>query len=101
MKVTAATYQSEVVESEKPVIVDYYADWCGPCVAVGPVVEKLAEKHGLKVAKINIDEEQDLAREAGVQSIPFIKLLAGGVVQAESLGAKPLAMLERSLGLSV
>lgn len=101
MKVTAANYQSEVIESEQPVVIDYYADWCGPCKALAPVVEKLAEKHGLKLVTIDIDEEQGLAQEAGVQSIPFIKLVRNGQVQAESLGAMPLANLEKRLGLSI
>lgn len=99
MKVTAATFQSEVLEADGPVLIDYYADWCGPCKAVEPILHTLAHKHGFKLVQIDIDEEQELARSAGVQSIPFIRLVENGAVRAESLGAKPLVMLEQALGL--
>lgn len=99
MNVTAATFQQEVLDSEQGVIVDYYADWCGPCHAIEPVVQKLAEKHGLKVVKVDIDTERGLAENAGAMSIPLIHFVKNGAVQATSVGALPFSALEKNLNL--
>jgi thioredoxin 1 len=98
--VTESTFQTEVLESEKPVIVDFWAEWCGPCHAVAPVLDRIAaERPELSLVKVNIDEEQELARRYGVVSIPTIVLFKDGQPAAAAVGAQPKPMLERSLGL--
>jgi len=97
--VTDATFESEVLESGEPVLVDFWAEWCGPCHAVSPVLERIAEERNLKLVKVNIDENQDLAMRYGIQSIPNMILFEGGQPKANAVGAMPKGMLERSLGL--
>ena len=99
--VTTATFDNEVLGSEQPVIVDFWAEWCGPCHAVAPVLDKIAEERAdLLVVKVNIDEEPDLAQRYGVMSIPTIVLFKGGEPAAAAVGAQPKSMLEKSLGLA-
>jgi thioredoxin 1 len=100
--VTEATWDQEVVQSETPVIVDFWAEWCGPCHAVAPVLERIAEERDgqLKVVKVNIDEEQGLAIKYGVASIPTMILFKDGEPAAAAIGAQPKGALERSLGLT-
>jgi thioredoxin 1 len=100
--VTEATFDEEVLRSEKPVIVDFWAEWCGPCHAVAPVLDKIVEERADEVAlvKVNIDEEQGLAIRYGIQSIPTIVLFKDGEPAAAAIGAQPKSMLERSLGLA-
>ena len=99
--VTTATFDTEVLESEQPVIVDFWAEWCGPCHAVAPVLDKIAEERTeLRIVKVNIDEEPDLAQRYGVMSIPTIVLFKGGEPAAAAVGAQPKSMLEKSLGLA-
>lgn len=99
--ITHENFDDEVVGSDVPVLVDYWAPWCGPCRVLGPVIEQIAgERRGtLKVAKVNVDEEPHLAERAGVQGIPFVVLYRDGRPIAESVGAQPKAALERALGL--
>ena len=99
--VTEATFEAEVLASERPVIVDFWAEWCGPCHAVSPVLERIAEERAaeLRLVKVNIDEEPALAQRYGVMSIPTIVLFDGGEPKAAAIGARPKQMLERSLGL--
>src|SRR5215475_14224712 len=68
--VTDSTFENEVLQAEEPVLVDFWAEWCGPCHAVAPVLERIADEHNLKLVKVNIDENQDLAMRYGIQSIP-------------------------------
>lgn len=98
---THENFDDEVLGSGLPVLVDYWAPWCGPCRVLGPVIEQIAdERHGtLKVAKVNVDEEPHLAERAGVQGIPFVVLYLDGRPIAESVGAQPKAALEGALGL--
>ena len=99
--VTTSTFETEVIGSETPVIVDFWAAWCGPCRAVGPVLDQIAgERSGeVKVVKVNIDEEPDLAQRYGIMSIPTIMLFKDGEPAAAAVGAQPKTMLEKSLGL--
>ena len=99
--VTEQTFETEVLQSEQPVIVDFWAEWCGPCHAVAPVLEKIADERGdqLKVVKVNIDEEQGLAQRYGIVSIPTMMLFRAGEPAATAVGAQPKGSLERSLGL--
>ena len=99
--VTTETFEQEVLQSEQPVIVDFWAEWCGPCHAVAPVLEKIADerKDELRVVKVNIDEEQAIAQQFGIISIPTIMMFKGGEPAAIAIGAQPKGSLERSLGL--
>jgi thioredoxin 1 len=100
--VTSATWEQEVVNSDKPVLVDFWAEWCGPCHAVAPVLDKIAEERAdeLKLVKLNIDEEQDIAMRYGIASIPTMVLFKNGEPAAAAIGAQPKGSLERSLGLA-
>jgi thioredoxin 1 len=99
--VTEATFEQEVIKSDTPVIVDFWAEWCGPCHAVSPVLDKIAEERSgeLKLVKVNIDEEQGLAQRYGIASIPTMILFKGGEPSAAVIGAKPKGAIERDLGL--
>jgi thioredoxin 1 len=98
---TQANFDEEVLASDVPVVVDYWAPWCGPCRMLGPVIEQIAsERTGtVKVGKVNVDDEPALAERAGVRGIPYVVLYRGGEVAAQAVGAQPQAALERSLGL--
>jgi thioredoxin 1 len=100
VEVTEATFEQEVAESEKRVLVDFWAEWCGPCHAVAPVLDRIADERDLKLVKVNIDEEQALAHRFGVMSIPMMVLFDKGEPQASAVGAMPKGMLERALGLA-
>ncbi len=98
--VTDSTFETEVLQSAEPVLVDFWAEWCGPCHAVAPVLERIAEEKNLKLVKVNIDENQDLAMRYGVQSIPNMILFESGAPKAAAVGAMPKGMLESQLGLA-
>src|SRR5438874_9780263 len=98
--VTDATFENEVLQSGEPVLVDFWAEWCGPCHAVSPVLERIAEERSLKLVKVNIDENQNLALKYGIQSIPNMILFENGQPKAAAVGAMPKGMLEKQLGLA-
>ena len=102
LNVTTETFDQEVIQSEKPVLVDFWAEWCGPCHAVAPVLDRIAAEHEteLKLVKVNIDTEHELQQRYGVASIPMMVLFENGEPQASAVGAMPKGALERSLGLS-
>jgi thioredoxin len=101
--VTSRTFEQEVLRSEVPVIVDFWAPWCGPCRQVAPVVNQIAEMRqgSYKVVKVNIDENPDLAQAFKVQSIPLVALFRNGRLERQSRGAKPRPPLEAELGMLV
>ena len=99
--VTEDTFDTEVLKSDQPVIVDFWAEWCGPCHAVAPVLDKIVDEHPeYKLVKINIDEEQGLAQRYGVASIPTMILFKDGEPAAAAIGAQPKGALEKSLGIA-
>lgn len=87
--ITKQNFQEEVLQSDKPVLVDFWASWCGPCRMVGPVVEEIArERTDIKVCKINVDEESELAAQFQIMSIPTLMVVKDGKVVNRSAGAK-------------
>ena len=97
--VTDATFDVDVLKSDKPVIVDYWAEWCGPCRMVAPVLEEIAQEHGdkINVVKINIDENPEVAQRYSILQIPTMNVFSGGEVVKQIIGAKPKAALLREL----
>ena len=96
--INKSNFQNEVLNSEKPILLDFWASWCGPCRMVSPVVDEIASERGdIKVGKVNVDEERELAGQFGVMSIPTLVVIKGGRVVNQMVGARPksqiLAML--------
>ncbi len=98
-KFTKDNFESEVMNSDIPVLVDFYADWCGPCKMMGPVVENIAEKYAgkAKVGKVNIDEQEEIAGQFGIMSIPSFVFIKGGKKVDQAMGAMPASALEAKL----
>ncbi len=97
--VTDSTFDSDVLGSDKPVVVDFWATWCGPCKMVAPVLEEIASEYAdkLTVAKVDVDANQDVARRYQIMSIPTISVFSGGEMVKSIVGAKPKAALLREL----
>ncbi|HEX2110760.1 MAG TPA: thioredoxin [Gaiellaceae bacterium] len=101
IEATEATFGEEVLTSEKPVVVDFWADWCGPCHFVAPVLDEIVRERAdeLRLVKVNVDEEPELAQRYGIMNLPTIVLFRGGEPAAAAIGAQPKSALERALGL--
>lgn len=96
IEITQENFQAEVLESDRPVLVDCWAVWCGPCQMIAPVIDEIAREHPeIKVGKINTDEQPALAQQLHVVSIPQLFLFKGGQVAAKTVGAQPKEALER------
>ncbi len=91
LTITESNYQSEVVQSQVPVLIDFWAEWCAPCRAIGPAIDQLATEYQgkAKVGKIDVDANRNLALQFGIQSIPCVVVVKGGQVVARTMGAKP------------
>ena len=94
IKISKENFASEVLNSNKPVLLDFYADWCGPCRMVSPIVDEIAEERAdIKVGKINVDEESELAERFGIFSIPALVVIKDGKIVNQSVGARPKAQI--------
>ena len=93
LKITAANFENEVLNSDKPILLDFYADWCGPCKMLAPVLHEIAEENAnaLKVGKINVDEQMELAMRFQVSSIPMLVVFKDGKAVVKSVGYRPKA----------
>lgn len=104
--INKSNFQNEVLNSEKPVLLDFWAPWCGPCRMVSPVVDEIASERGdIKVGKVNVDEQPELAAQFGVMSIPTLVVMKNGKLANKTVGAKPkaqiLAMLRGGHGYGI
>ncbi len=99
IELTEANFDNEVLHSEKPVLVDFWAEWCGPCKVLGPIVEEIANeyKDKLKVGKVDVDANNNLAMRFNVMSIPTLKFFKNGQVVGELIGAAPKSTIEAEL----
>ena len=94
LKISKDNFQNEVINSESTVLLDFYADWCGPCRMVSPIVDEIAEERAdIKVGKINVDEESELAERFGIFSIPALAVIKDGKIVNQSVGARPKAQI--------
>ena len=91
LKITAANFENEVLRSDKPVLLDFYADWCGPCKMLSPVLSEIADEYAdvIRVAKVNVDDEPELAMKFKVSSIPMLVLFKNGKIVSTSVGYRP------------
>ena len=94
ININKANFQDEVINSEKPVLLDFWASWCGPCRMVGPIVDEIAaERDDLKVGKVNVDEQPELAGQFGVMGIPTLVVMKNGKVTSQAVGVRPKAQI--------
>ena len=94
ININKTNFQNEVINSEKPVPLDFWASWCGPCRMVGPIVDEIAaERSDLKVGKVNVDEQPELAGQFGITSIPTLMVLKNGEIVNQAMGARPKSQI--------
>ncbi len=100
LKITNQNFEEEVLKSDKPVLIDFFASWCGPCRMMGPIIDEIAEEVGeaIKVGKINVDENQELAMKYGVMSIPTIILIKDGKVEKTFVGVRNKSEILSAIG---
>lgn len=100
LKINSENYEEEVLKADKPVIIDFYADWCGPCRMMSPIIDEIAEEKAdsIKVGKVNVDENQDLAMEYGVMSIPTIVIIKNGKVEKTFVGVRDKSEILGAIG---
>lgn len=103
MKITKNNFENEVIKSEQPVLLDFWADWCGPCQMLSPVIEQIADKFDgvIKVGKINVDEENELASAFGISSIPMLALIKNGQVIDSSVGYREAKDIEHMINRNI
>lgn len=98
LAITEKNFEEEVLNSEKPVVLDFYATWCGPCKMQSPIIDKLAEeRQDIKVGKIDVDEESNLAEKYGIMSIPTIVIIKNGKTDSKFVGLTPKSKIEESI----
>ncbi len=97
VKVTDATFEAEVLKSDTPVVLDFWAEWCGPCKMIGPSLEEISDEMAgkIKIAKINVDENPGVAGKMGIRSIPTLMLFKGGQLASQKVGASPKGALSK------
>ena len=103
VKVSDATFESDVLKSDVPVVVDFWAEWCGPCKMIGPSLEELAKDYDgkVKIAKLNVDENPGVAGKLGIRSIPTLMLFKGGKVTSQKVGAAPKGELAKWINAAI
>ena len=101
--VSDATFEPEVLKSDVPVLVDYWAEWCGPCKAIAPVLDEVAKEYSgrLKVAKVNVDENQEIPKKYGIRGIPTLMLFKNGAVEAQKVGSLSKSQLTAFLDSNI
>ena len=98
LKITEENFEEEVLKSNQEVVIDFYADWCGPCKMQSPIIDKLAEeRQDIKVGKINVDESSSIAEQYGIMSIPTIMVIKNGEIASKFVGLTPKEIIEQSL----
>ncbi len=100
MNITKNNFEQEVLHSDKPVLIDFWAPWCGPCRMLSPVISEIAEEYGdkIKVCKVNVDDEGELAASFNVMSIPTLVVVKDGKVTNSSIGVRPKAQIVKMMG---